>query len=499
MSPLRSYSDRSTAEALAQERQRFGRMFFYVAPAMFLGALDQTIVAAALPAIAAALGNFIHITWVVTAYLLAATIAAPVYGRLGDAFGRRRAMIWALGFFVTGSLACTLALSFEMLVAARFVQGLGGGGLITLAQALIGEAVSPRERGRFQGWFSAVFALASTIGPFAGGVLSETLGWRSVFWANIPLGLLAAVVVVRITSLPGDQRFRFDIFGTFLVIASSVTLLTTLSLGVSIGWVNPLVAGLAGLSLLGYALLIPVEARSDDPLLPVDLLAKPVVWRCVFCVLLFAAVLFSLIVQLPIFLQLVVGVGPAVSGLMLLPAVLAQVTAAMLAGTRISRTGQTGHLMGIGFGTAAVGFFTLASVLHLGLWAIALALIVTGLGLGMIGPLSQTLVQWAAGVPRVGRATGLISFSRSIGGLIGAALASMLLIVAFQYLAPNLTHEISDALTSSPHIMALPTASVDAARLAFRFVFAMLGVVSGLTAILAATIPDVDLGRKPEA
>ncbi len=481
----------------ADERRRFRSIFYNVAPAMFLGTLDQTIVAAALPAVAASLGNFIHIAWVVTAYLLAATIAAPVYGRLGDAFGHKRAMIWALGFFVAGSIACTLAPTFLALVAGRFLQGLGGGGLMTLAQALIGEAVPARDRGRFQGWFSAIFALASTIGPLAGGFLSETWGWRSIFWANIPLGLLTAVAVTRVVALPGDKRFRLDAWGTVLMVSANTALLVALSLGVAIGWLNVFVAGLAAFAIAGFGAFLGVERHAKDPLVPFELLAAPAVWRCAICVMLFAAVLFATVLQLPLFFQLVMAQGATLSGLMLVPAILAQVLMSLIAGTRVSATGHTGKLMAYGFGISTVGFFAMAATLHLGLWPLAGASIIVGLGLGAIGPVSQTVVQFAGGTSELGRATGLLALSRAIGGLLGTALASTLLIGAFQYLAPSLTGEISQALQAATTSVALPASSISSAEVAFRFVFVALGIVTAAGTAVAATIPDIDLSLQP--
>lgn len=169
------------ADATEAHQQEFRRSFFHVAPAMFLGSLDQTIVAAALPVMAMSLGGLTYISWVITAYLLAATVAAPIYGRMGDAFGRRHMLIWSLGLFLLGSVACGVAPNLTLLAAARGLQGFGGGGLMTLSQAVLGEVVSPKERGRFQGWFGAIFALASTLGPVAGGFLAEHYGWRSIF------------------------------------------------------------------------------------------------------------------------------------------------------------------------------------------------------------------------------------------------------------------------------------------------------------------------------
>src|ERR1700754_2257503 len=216
--------------ATGDKRAQFHAAFFHVAPAMFLGALDQTIIATALPAIAGSLGGLAYLAWVVTAYLLAATVAAPLYGRLGDAFGRKRMLLWALGLFVAGSVACAVAPTLAVLIAARALQGLGGGGLMALAPALSGEVVSPRERGRFQGWFGANFALASTLGPVIGGVLAEHLGWRSIFWVNIPLGLVAAAAALRVKTVAGTGICRLDYAGTGLFVASTVAVLLALSI-----------------------------------------------------------------------------------------------------------------------------------------------------------------------------------------------------------------------------------------------------------------------------
>src|SRR3984893_12744493 len=201
--PVRTRTANSFSPPTEEKREQFRSAFFQVAPSMFLAALDQTIIAAALPAIAGSLGGFSYLAWVVTAYLLAATIAAPLYGRMGDAFGRKRMLLWALGLFVAGSAACAVAPNLAVLICARALQGFGGGGLMTLAQALIGEVVSPRQRGRFQGWFGATFALASTLGPVIGGVLSQHLGWRSIFWVNIPLGLGAGAGRFALKNMAG--------------------------------------------------------------------------------------------------------------------------------------------------------------------------------------------------------------------------------------------------------------------------------------------------------
>src|SRR5690242_5035959 len=220
-------------------RDAFRQVFPGVMVAMFLAAADQTILASALPTIATRLGGFAYLSWVVVAYLLAATIAAPLYGHLGDRFGRRRMLLIALAIFTIASIGCAAAPTLLMLVVARAVQGAGGGGLMTLAQALIGEHVAPRERGRFQGYFAGVFALASTSGPILGAYLTEHVSWRSVFAINLPLGVVAGILALRIPQVRPSRAsaYRPDIVGTLLFCASTLTLLFTLSsLGHRLAW-----------------------------------------------------------------------------------------------------------------------------------------------------------------------------------------------------------------------------------------------------------------------
>src|SRR5260221_8554290 len=248
MRPVGAKNRNSLPLPTEEKKEQFRSAFFHVAPSMFLGALDQTIIATALPAIAGSLGGLSYLAWVVTAYLLAATVAAPLYGRMGDAFGRKRMLLWALGLFVAGSAACAIAPNLAMLIGARALQGFGGGGLMTLAQALIGEVVSPKERGKFQGWFGANFALASTIGPVVGGALSQHLGWRSIFWINIPLGLVAAAAALRVKTSAGTGICRLDYTGTTVFFSSTAALLLALSIGGSeVLLASPVLLALPGL------------------------------------------------------------------------------------------------------------------------------------------------------------------------------------------------------------------------------------------------------------
>jgi EmrB/QacA subfamily drug resistance transporter len=476
----------------------FRSAFLNVAPSMFLGAIDQTIIAAALPAIAGSLGGLSYLAWVVTAYLLAATIAAPVYGRMGDAFGRKRMLIWALGFFVVGSAMCSIASSLLILICARAIQGFGGGGLMTLAQALIGEVVSPKERGRFQGWFGANFALASTLGPVLGGVLSQDLGWRSIFWINIPLGVVAVIFALRVKTSSGTGICRLDYAGTSVFVASTVALLVTLSIGGhQVSWTSPVILVLGLLGASGFVFLRKVEQKSHDPLISPQLIGETVIWRASLTVLFFAAVLFGLIVQLPLFFQIALGTSPAASGLLLIPLTLAQVIVSTSAGLRISKTGHPRTLMAAGLSIVMAAFFALAMGITLAPVYIAALTFLIGAGLGSTMPSAQTMVQWAAGEQRLGAGTALVSFSRSIGGVLGAAVASAVFLGALEIINPGarvaLGHELA-AIGSRRVEASQITPSLIAA---YRWMFFALGGLSACAAIVAWSIPNLDLAASP--
>ena len=476
------------------ESLRFIAVFAAVAPAMFLGAIDETIVATALPIIAARFESFAHIAWVVTAYLLAATVAAPIYGRLGDAIGRKTALLGALALFVAGSLVCAIAPNFVTLVTARAIQGLGGGGLMTLAQALIGEAVSPRDRGRFQGWFSAIFVLSATLGPVLGGVLSEHADWRWIFWINLPLGIGATAAALRIKAEPGQGGFTLDVPGTGLFIAATLALLLALSLGSGVGWGSPMIVLLFAFGVIGLCLVLPLERRVRSPLLSPNLLAQPVVWRSAICVLLFASALFASVVQVPLLLQILFRVSPSVSGLLLVPLTLAQVGVSTWAGLRISSNGlPKGPLVG-GLAMATVGFVVLSATLSLGPLAVALASVLFGLGLGATMPAAQTLAQWAGGKARLGAATATLSFARSVGGVVGTAVTAAVLLGVVEHTAPGSTARIQ-ALLGGAGAAGDDGGLKDLAALTdgFRWVFGVIAMMTLGATLLATTIPRINL------
>ncbi len=464
-------------EAAAALRRRFRTAFLSVAPALFLGSVDQTIVAAALPVIARSFGGLALATWVVTGYLLAATVAAPIYGRLGDAFGMRRMLLWSLGLFLIGSFVCAIAPSPIILIIGRCLQGFGGGGLITLAQALIGEVVSPKERGRFQGWFGAVFALASTIGPAAGGVMTEYIGWRSIYWINLPLSAFAAATALRLQPARGSGKYHTDTFGILLFTIATVSLLLSLTFGGhELAWSSIELIILLIASILCFLFFCFAEHHARDPLLPPRLMSKPVVWRSALAVLFFAAVLFGIIVQLPFFLQVEFGFSTTASGLLLIPLTIAQVVVSTATGLRISVTGKPRNYMLWGLALVSLMLFVLVPTLHTGPFLVALLTLLIGAGLGSTMPAAQTMVQWAAGSEELGEATGILSFARSVGGVLGTAITSAVV------LAAQSNHAGASLTAHSP---------------GFGWMFLALGFLALAAALTTATLPNVDLTSKP--
>ena len=483
-------------------REAFFRVFPGVMIAMFLAAADQTILASALPTIVSSLGGFADLSWVVVAYLVAATVAAPLYGHLGDRFGRRRMLLGALALFTAASAACALAQTLLALVIARAVQGLGGGGLMTLAQALIGEHVSPRERGRFSGYFATVFALASTSGPVLGAYLTEHVSWRAVFAINLPLGLLAAALALRVphAAPPRRERFRPDIVGAAIFCGATVTLLFGLSsAGHRFAWTSPLLALLLGVAVIGYALLAVWERRTAEPVIPVRFLGVPAIARSDAVVVCFAAALFSTVLYLPLYLQLGRGLRIGQSGTLLLPITLSMVATSALVGQLITRTGRVKVFPQVGLGVASLAFVGLVAIIATAPTAAVLGLTsVVGIGLGMVMPPTQVSVQLAAGRESLGAAIASISLSRSIGGALGVAITGAVLFAALgdASLGVLLQEVIKGGAASIDRLSADQRAAL-ATHLdaAYRIAFAVLALITAVGALLAGTVPKPDWDR----
>src|SRR5437763_6323676 len=497
-STMRTASGDAPPERTLSVRDAFRQVCPGVMVAMFLAAADQTILASALPTIASHLGGFAYISWVVVAYLLAATIAAPIYGHLGDRFGRKRMLLVALGVFTVASAACAAEPTLMTLIAARALQGLGGGGLMPLAQALIGEHVPPRERGRFQGYFAGVFALASTSGPILGAYLTEHISWRSVFAINLPLGVLAAFLAWRIPeATPARQgSYRPDLVGTVLFSAATLGLLFVLS---SAGHALPFdswqLYALIPTIALAFAILYFWERRNAHPVIPVRLLRRPEIARPDAVVICFAATLFASILYLPLYLQIGRGLGIGTSGTLLLPITLSMVTGATITGRLVSLTGEVKLFPIIGLALATVALIVLGAAINIASTAVVLILTAfAGVGLGMVMPAMQVAVQHAAGRESLGAAIGSMSLCRSIGGAIGVAIIGAIIFVSIGQSGGALGAVLHHVMDTGPEYLE-QLSSVDRAAIAdrldhtFRIVFFSIASITALGALMATTVP----------
>ncbi len=402
------------------DRFRFRRLYFAVMLPMFLAAVDQTLLATATPVISRELGGLRETSWLAVAYLLASVVMVPLYGRLGDRFGRRKVLGLAILVFATGSLACGLAPTLGVLVAARVVQGLGGGGLMTLSQALIGEVVAPRERARNQTYFAIIFTLASVGGPVIGGLVVHHASWRWLFLVNLPL---CALAFWRLRSLGGDDRMyptqgKPDAAGIALfALVMATGLIWLSSAGNRFAWASPVSLGLVVATLAFGAALVVAERRAERPFLPVELLRLPAVRYAVLTVMGFASAMFF---YLPVYLQLALRSNPAESGLLLLPLTAGIVGGAALTGRIIVRTGRPTAIPSVSLSVAALSLFGLALLPATKPILIALE-VTTGFGLGGVMSVMQIVTQTAAGPARLGVAAATVSLARTLGSSFGAS------------------------------------------------------------------------------
>jgi EmrB/QacA subfamily drug resistance transporter len=393
--------------------------------AMFLAALDQTIVATALPTIGRELGDLEHLPWVVTAYLLTSTTVTPLYGKLSDIHGRRKTLLLSIGLFVLGSLACAAAPSMLALVLARGLQGLGGGGLISLAQTVIADVVAPRERARYQGHIASVFVASSVGGPVLGGFFADHLHWSLIFWVNLPLGL-AAVWMTRnaLRRLPRHERpHRLDVLGAFLITLATVAFMLALSWGgTRYPWGSaPVLALLLGSAATGV-LFAARLLTAAEPLLPLSILRNPVVGRGTAAAFFTMGGLIGLTIYVPMYFETVQGLTPSLSGLALIPLMGGVVTGATASGRLMTRARRYKRVPLVGIAVATAGLALLAArPAGLPLSVVELVLGAVGVGIGTLLPVTTVAVQNAVAMHELGTATGMMNFFRSLGGAIAVA------------------------------------------------------------------------------
>ncbi|MFI9752252.1 DHA2 family efflux MFS transporter permease subunit [Streptomyces collinus] len=391
---------------------------------MLLAALDQTIVSTALPTIVSDLGGLDHLSWVVTAYLLAATAATPLWGKLGDQYGRKRLFQTAIVIFLVGSALCGAAQDMAQLIAFRALQGLGGGGLIVLSMAIVGDLVSPRERGRYQGLFGAVFGATSVLGPLLGGLFTQHLSWRWVFYVNLPVGVVALAVIAAVLHIPRTaQRHVIDYLGTFLIAAVATCLVLVASLGgTTWAWGSWQIVGLAVLGVVLAVAFVAVERRAAEPVLPLKLFRVRTFTLAAVISFVVGFAMFGAMTYLPTFLQVVQGISPTMSGVHMLPMVLGLLLASTASGQIVSRTGRWKVFPIAGTGITTLGLLLLHQLDEQSSTAeLSGFFFVFGLGLGLVMQVLVLIVQNAVPYEDLGVATSGATFFRSIGASFGVA------------------------------------------------------------------------------
>jgi EmrB/QacA subfamily drug resistance transporter len=397
---------------------------------MLLAALDSTIVATALPTIVNELGGLAHLSWVVTAYLLAQTIVTPIYGKLGDLYGRKRVLQVAIIVFLIGSALCGLSQSIMHLILFRAIQGFGGGGLMVTTQAVVADIIPPRDRGRYQGIFGAAFGVASVAGPLLGGYFTSNLTWRWIFYINLPLGILALVVLAA--TLPSQSsytRHAIDYLGAGLLAAAlaAVILFTDLG-GVAYAFSSPLMVGLIVVAVVGLIAFILVERRAEEPILPLRLFRIRDVWVTSAIGLIIGFALLGSVTYLPLFLQIVKGMSPTESGLRMIPLMGGTLFTSILSGQIVSRTGRYKLFPIIGTTMVTIALFLIsrmtAETTNL---TIAWLMLMLGFGLGFVMQILIIAVQNAVEYHDLGVATSNAILFRFIGGSLGTALLGAVL------------------------------------------------------------------------
>ncbi|MGI4940810.1 MAG: MDR family MFS transporter [Janthinobacterium lividum] len=468
---------------------------------ILLAALDQTVVIPAVPAIASDLGAFGHLSWIVTAYLLTSTALTPIIGKLSDIYGRRALLLPSLALFIVASLLCGFAQSLPQLIGARALQGIGGAGLMSMAQAAVADVVSPRERGRYQGYMASMWGVASIAGPVVGGWMTDNLSWRWVFWINLPLGLAAMWLCNRAlrTIQRERQPARIDGLGALLLAAGVTALLLMLSWGgVEYPWASAPVIAVAAVGAVLLAVLAWHERRAPDPILPPRLFGHPVFLRGVCIAFLSSLGLFGATFLLPLFFQLSLGADASRSGLLVMPFLASTVVGAMLSGQAARRLGRTRGIILAGVVSSALGFALLAAMAgHAPLWVVLPCTFLLGVGIGATMPSVLMQVQNSAEYRDVGAATGSLLFLRSMGGAFGSTLVGSLLAARFAagLHAAGLPGNVDlGSLRAGAGVFgpALDQAR-DALTSGFQLSFGVCAVVMLVAVVVAAGMQDVQL------
>jgi EmrB/QacA subfamily drug resistance transporter len=457
-------SESSTTDRRSLSHSEILVVFSGLMTGMLLAALDQTIVATALPTMVGELGGLNHLSWVVTAYLLTSTASTPLYGKISDLYGRKILFQFAIVVFLTGSALAGLSQSMSQLIAFRAVQGLGAGGLIAMALAIIGDVVSPRERGRYQGYMGGVFAVASVAGPLIGGLFVDHFSWRWVFYVNIPVGLVALVVTSAVLNLPFVRRpHSIDYLGAVLLVAAvTATLLVTVWGGSEYAWTSSVIIVLSIAAVVFIVLFLLQERRATEPILPLRLFRNSIFSVASATGFIVGLAMFGAIVFLPVYLQVVNGISPTRSGLLLVPLMAGLLTSSITSGRAISRFGRYKIFPVVGTAIMTVGLFLFTFLdKETSPFLAAVFMVVLGAGIGLVMQVLVLAVQNGVEHRDLGTATSASTFFRSMGGAFGTAVFGAIfasrLSSELSGLIPTGVDLRADAVLGSPQqILALP-------------------------------------------
>ena len=465
---------------------------------MLLAALDSTIVATALPTIVGEFGGLAHISWVVTAYLLAQTIVTPIYGKLGDLYGRKRVLQVAIVIFLIGSALCGLSQSMTHLIIFRAVQGLGGGGLMVTTQAVVADVVPPRARGRYQGIFGAAFGFASIAGPLVGGYFTTHWTWRWIFYINLPVGIIALLVLAA--TLPAQSSFArhaIDYVGAALlaVTLASIVLVTDLG-GTVYAWSSPLMIALIVIAVAGLIAFVLIERRASEPILPLQLFRMRDVWVTSVVGLIVGFALIGSVTYLPVFLQIVKGLSPTESGLRMVPLMAGTLVTSILAGQLVSRTGKYKLFPIIGTTIVALSLLLISRMTaETSALAASLYMSLLGLGLGFVMQVLIIAVQNAVDYRELGVATSNAILFRFVGGSLGTALLGAILATQLDANVQHLMPGTAALDLISPQALAglspaVRTAYIDAFVASLSTVFLVAAAISLVGLFVALLLPE---------
>jgi EmrB/QacA subfamily drug resistance transporter len=500
----------SSEASAAQARARSIRaVFAALILVLLLAALDQTIVSTALPTIVGELGGVTHLSWVVTAYLLSSTIVSPLYGKFGDIHGRKIILQVAVVIFLVGSALCGLSQSMLQLILFRGLQGLGGGGLIVTTIAVIGDLVSPRERGRYQGVFGAVFGVSTIIGPLLGGFFVDHLSWRWIFYINLPTGALALLVIGAVLKSPSERRqHSIDYLGAVLLSVSltAVILFTSLG-GTTLPWASPVTIGLIALGIAAAIVFVAAEARAREPIIPLILFRNDTFVIASAVGLIVGLSLFGSITYLPIYLQVVKGESPTASGLQLMPMMLGMLATSITSGRIISAWGRYRLFPIAGTAIMTAGLLMLSRIsADLPVWQTSVDALVLGLGLGMVMQVLVLAAQNSVDFEHLGVATSGTTLFRSLGGALGVAIFGAIFANGLhaQLAAVIPPGSAIPSATDAAGLAALPPGLradyIAALVAALQPVFLIAAVISAMSCAIALLLREVPLrGMAPAA